>query len=111
MFKLTRPKKPQGFDEKSKKNLDKVKKQIDEGEKPKFNEGFWKDYKNRFFESQNKKCAYCESSMNQYGDVEHYRPKSVVEEIEEEGEERENLNNLKGRKFKQDYQWFKNRRQ
>lgn len=100
MLKLTRPGKPEGFDTRSKRNFKKVKKQIDEGKKPSFNSSFWGTYKNKFFESQNRKCAYCECFITNYGDVEHFRPKSVVQEIKNEGQERENLNNVVERRFK-----------
>jgi len=47
--------------------------------KVKFNSAFWKASKTQLKKESHNKCAYCEAStaIVAYGDVEHYRPKSV----------------------------------
>lgn len=47
------------------------------GEK-KWNSGFWKESKKQLLAESNNKCAYCETptAVVDYGDVEHFRPKS-----------------------------------
>jgi hypothetical protein len=101
MLNYLRPIKPDDFQQKSDDELRKVTLQIAKNpDKLKFTDSFWGKYKNHFMTVQFKKCGYCESFITSYGDVEHYRPKSVVEEIEERGNEAEGLNNVRGRKFK-----------
>jgi hypothetical protein len=54
-----------------------------EGKKPiKFNAKIWAELKWHLFELFHGKCAYCESKPlpAAYGDVEHFRPKSKVDE-------------------------------
>ncbi len=43
--------------------------------------------------------------MSSYGDIDHYKPKSVVEEILTEGEENEDLFTVSGRTFKKSCQY------
>ena len=45
----------------------------------KWNSGFWKEAKPQLLIESNNKCAYCETPTRvvAYGDVEHFRPKSV----------------------------------
>jgi len=47
--------------------------------KKRFKSSFWKSAKNRLKKESNEKCAYCETrfSVTGFGDVEHYRPKSI----------------------------------
>jgi hypothetical protein len=54
-----------------------------DGKRPiKFKEGIWAELKWHLFELFHGKCAYCEGKTLAvaYGDVEHYRPKSKVDE-------------------------------
>jgi uncharacterized protein (TIGR02646 family) len=48
------------------------------GEK-KWDSSFWKESKTQLLDESNNKCAYCETptAVVAYGDVEHFRPKSV----------------------------------
>ncbi|WP_347922437.1 hypothetical protein [Pontimicrobium sp. SW4] len=101
MLALIRPKRPWGFQTKAKEELKKVENQLaSDPKKIDFNDSFWGKYKPFFNESQYRKCGYCESYMNDYGDVEHYRPKSVIQEIKSEGEEQEDAQNVRQRRFK-----------
>ena len=47
-------------------------------------ERHWKDYRSLFSDAQSDKCAYCESRFTAAypGDVEHYRPKSEILELQ-----------------------------
>ena len=101
MLSFIRPDKPGDFDRKSDDKLEEVKKQYDKKpDKMEFAKDFWGKYKDIFMQAQHRKCGYCEMFITDYGDMEHYRPKGVVEEIAEEGAERSNLHTVKGRKFK-----------
>lgn len=101
MLKLFRPDKPDDFQNKADVETEKIEQQIANAPgKLDFNDGFWRRYKNHFMKAQNRKCGYCEQPLSDYGDVEHYRPKSVVEDLKSEGFEREDLMNVSGRKFK-----------
>ena len=69
--------------ERLKINLELLKKKRDgeldaEGEK-KWKATFWKQSKEQLLAESNQKCAYCETPTRvvMYGDVEHFRPKSV----------------------------------
>jgi hypothetical protein len=70
--------------------------------KPRFNEGFWTRYKAELSDAQHRKCGYCEMRAigPAYGDVDHYRPKGAVWEIESPGAEVRNLATVAGRKPK-----------
>jgi hypothetical protein len=60
----------------------------------------WKTgVKQHYFAAQERKCAYCERMLTDYGDVEHYRPKSAIFKLDKPGKEVPNLNNTKGRIF------------
>ena len=101
MLQFKRPAKPAGFDESSKKALQKVETKVSAGTaKPSFQSSFWGKYKNYFIKAQHHKCGYCDMVVTGYGDMEHYKPKSVVEEIKTEGEERSNTHTTKDRTFK-----------
>src|SRR5262249_32101415 len=53
-----------------------------------FDERLWKQHKDTFIEAQRRKCGYCETfAINHPGAVEHYAPKSRIEELAEEGTE------------------------
>lgn len=70
-------------EERLKINLELLKKKRDgeleaQGEK-KWKSTFWKQSKGQLLAESNQKCAYCETPTRvvMYGDVEHFRPKSV----------------------------------
>lgn len=48
-------------------------------EKHEFDSNLWKKAKDQLLAETHDKCAYCETptAVNSYGDVEHYRPKSI----------------------------------
>lgn len=52
---------------------------LDKKSKNKWNSTFWKQAKPQLLVESNNKCAYCETPTRvvAYGDVEHFRPKSV----------------------------------
>jgi hypothetical protein len=111
MLKFERPKKPEDFQEKADIETKKIEEQLANiSEKLNFNDSFWGKYKNHFVKAQHGKCGYCELRMSSYGDMEHYRPKSVVEELKITGFEREDLMNVSGRTFakscKYGYWWL-----
>ena len=63
----------------------------------------WKDYKAPFSSAQFRKCGYCELTVaNQDGDVEHFAPKSWLQELDDDpasqGEEVAHLSQVRGRK-------------
>ena len=57
----------------------KVAEQADQLLKHSFDTGRWKLVKEQLFKESGDKCAYCEANIKvvAYGDVEHYRPKSI----------------------------------
>jgi hypothetical protein len=55
--------------------------------------------KEHYSKAQHRKCGYCERLFTDYGDVEHYRPKSAIFTLKQEGTEKDDLNNIKGRKY------------
>jgi len=60
----------------------------------------WKTgVKEHYSKRQGRKCAYCERLFTDYGDVEHYRPKSALFTLKQAGTEKDDLNNTQGRKF------------
>ncbi len=60
----------------------------------------WKNGVKDFYSKiQGRKCGYCERMLTDYGDVEHYRPKSAIFTIKQAGTEKDDLNNTQGRKF------------
>lgn len=62
----------------------------------------WTRYKDEFARQQHGRCGYCELPVvgGQYGDVEHYRPKGMVEilDLSRQGSEKQNLSNVEGRR-------------
>jgi hypothetical protein len=111
MFKFVRPEKPDDFQIKANVETAKLETQIaEQPDKLIFNNKFWGNYKSHFKKTQNNKCGYCELRMSSYGDVEHYKPKSVVEGLDQQGYELEDLMNVKGRTFlkscKYGYWWL-----
>lgn len=61
----------------------------------------WKRFKAEFANAQHGRCGFCELPVtgNQYGDVEHYRPKGMVEilDLNRQGAEKVSLSNVEGR--------------
>jgi uncharacterized protein (TIGR02646 family) len=53
--------------------------ELEQGSENKWNSAFWKEAKNQLLVETSGKCAYCETptSVVAYGDVEHFRPKSI----------------------------------
>ena len=53
--------------------------ELDENSKKKWDSSFWKESKAQLLIESNNKCAYCETPTRvvAYGDVEHFRPKSI----------------------------------
>lgn len=97
MLKFNRPRRPNGFKQKSKNQLKALGMPNEQGW-PKFNDDFWQSLKPNFMKAQHQKCGYCEIQISAHGDVEHYRPKSQVQKLVAEGTELANSRKLKGRK-------------
>jgi uncharacterized protein (TIGR02646 family) len=55
---------------------------VRQGKKPRFDERVWREVKPRLLERFHGKCAFCESRIVDvsFGDIEHFRPKSLVSE-------------------------------
>lgn len=62
----------------------------------------WKVFKGVFAKAQYGRCGYCDIGVvgTQFCDVEHYRPKGMVEVLDpaNQGKEEDNLSNVSGRK-------------
>lgn len=64
-------------------------------------EDIWGKYKKEFFLSQYRKCAFCEKKLNEYGDIEHYRPKGEIHKLSDDENDWGSVsitNHVKGRK-------------
>lgn len=109
MLNYTRPEIPNGFNADDCKNAieNQINKNLDVLE---FKSEFWGAFKDSFMEAQHRKCAYCESFVTSYGDVEHFRPKAAIYSLKSEGEERPYLHTVKNRKqtrlTKRGYYWL-----
>jgi hypothetical protein len=59
----------------------------------------WGEFKPLFSAAQHRKCAFCEgdAAVQQFGDVEHFRPKSEIRHLQNEGKERQDSPKVKGR--------------
>jgi len=97
MLQFKRPRRPRGLKAKSQSLLLELGKPGDEGW-PDFNESFWRKLKPHFVDVQHDKCGYCEKPISDDGDVEHYRPKGVIQKLVAEGIEHEHSKRLSGRK-------------
>lgn len=97
MLQFKRPRRPNGFKQKSKDELATLGQPGSMGW-PKFKDNFWQSLKPRFMKVQHQKCGYCEIQISANGDVEHYRPKGEVQELVAEGTELANSRSLRGRK-------------
>ncbi len=97
MLQFKRPRRPNGFKQKSKEQLTSLG-VPGSNDWPKFKDKFWQNLKPNFMKAQYQKCGYCEIQISANGDVEHYRPKSEVQKLVAEGTELANSRRLKGRK-------------
>lgn len=59
----------------------------------------WGKYKPLFSAAQERKCAFCEgdAAVQQFGDVEHYRPKAKIRQLENDGKEQRDSPKVKDR--------------
>src|SRR5574341_1705351 len=123
MHQFTEPRQPQNFDEKVAAERERVEawfgrrgrrrssKAGKHGEKrakrPDPFPDLWTQFKAHLSRAQFRKCAFCEGWAigQEHGDVEHYRPKGEVEELDADpetwGSEAPHLANVSGRKPKQ----------
>jgi len=103
MHQFAVPAKPNDFDTKLGAHRDAVAAAIKRKKKPEF-PAKWSTFKDALSAAQHRKCAFCEAKVVgvAFGDVEHYSPKSEVEELPEDqalwGRERPNLATTEGRK-------------
>ncbi|RKN79784.1 HNH endonuclease family protein [Ulvibacterium marinum] len=98
MLQFKRPRRPNGLKQRSKEQLQALGLPNNNGW-PDFKDKFWQDLKPHFMKAQHQKCGYCEIQVSAHGDVEHYRPKSELQELVAEGTELANSRKLKGRKI------------
>lgn len=88
MLLFKRPKKPRDFATSVRSAEQVLRRQIKKRLEPVFDDSLWKRHKAIFMAAQHDKCGYCEViSVNHPGSVEHYAPKSRVEELTEHGSE------------------------
>src|SRR5262245_19229283 len=86
MLRFRRPQEPPEFSARARRALQKLEEKVRRGATlsgKDFNDQIWKDQKPIFARRQRSKCGYCESNAlaGQHGDVEHYRPKSVLHRL------------------------------
>ena len=96
MLRFKRPRRPNGQKQRSRNQL-KALGQPGANGWPNFKDSFWQGLKPNFMKAQFQKCGYCEVQISAHGDVEHYRPKSEVQELLAEGTELANSRKLNGR--------------
>lgn len=112
MIKLRRPAPPTGFATAAKAALAAVQAIMDAGVELASDDfpSVWDDYKAHFLTAQHNKCAYCERYITSTGDVDHYRPKAEVGDLQSPGDELPGLLNVTGRsiptKYKPGYWWL-----
>lgn len=88
MLQFKRPPRPARFAATVRKASKAVETAILAGNKPLFDEALWKKHKAAFIRAQHGKCGYCEQiSLNHPGAVEHYAPKSEVQDLVAAGHE------------------------
>lgn len=117
MLRLTPPRITDQFrkSEKIKTAKASIKKAIQDKTNPSFGP-HWSDFKPIFSASQFGRCGFCEQKVkgNQYGDVEHFRPKGAVWKLKSDpatwGTEKPNLSTIEGREHdevrKTGYWWL-----
>jgi hypothetical protein len=116
MDRFEAPPKPDDFETTVKEHREAVAKNIKQKKKPKFDKKVWGKYKDHLAAQQHGRCGFCDSKVTstQYGDVEHYRPKSEVSRLSDDertwGREVPNSAKVKGRKpiilSKRGYWWL-----
>lgn len=98
MLLYKRPRRPNGLKSKTNEKLQELGTPGSSENWPEFDDAFWGGLKKYFMKAQYKKCGYCEVRLSDFGDVEHYRPKSEIQELVAEGGELDHLRNVRGRK-------------
>lgn len=102
MMRYERPVLNPTFEDRVRKERDRVRTAIEGGQVPKIDKTLWRDFKVDFSRQQHGKCGYCEINVmvGSFGDVEHFAPKNEVAEFnagDNEGSEVEHLASLQGR--------------
>lgn len=101
MLLWTRPKPPNGYYGRARQARQQIAKLLRSGSKLEFQD-WWRSYKSNFSEAQNRKCAFCEVLETTFvGAIEHFRPKSALEELLDDpetwGREDPHTSNVQGR--------------
>ena len=96
MLPYKREEPPKEFINKSRKALEKLNAPGSVGW-PNWNEYIWKNIKPHFDRVQHQKCGYRERDISSHGDVEHYRPKGIVQELKFKGREKPHSKGIEGR--------------
>ena len=100
MIRLRRPRKPTEFDEAVNGLIDGIETEINNNDGSVEFDEVWGGFKDRFFEAQKGKCAYCELPVaGQNGDVEHYRPKGRIQQLRAHGRELPHSSKVRDRKM------------
>lgn len=103
MMRYKRPPEPPAFAARAAAEIARLQAAVAQGGKPKVTKGIWQDFKSAFSEAQHGRCGYCEApvTVGQYGDVEHFAPKSEVREFvdwqAEQGREQTSAAKVRGR--------------
>lgn len=99
MLQFMRPRRPAGFAASVRSAQDIVRAAALAGDAPVFDQTLWQKHKHAFIKAQWGKCGYCETySMNHPGAVEHFAPKSEVQELLDEGVEVDSTAQVERRK-------------
>ena len=85
MMRLPRPAEPPGFEARVKSARERIVGILGTGNSPR-NKDFadlWGNFKHVLSTAQRGRCGYCDAQVDHigFGDVEHFRPKSAVDEI------------------------------
>jgi hypothetical protein len=88
VLRFKRPGPPVGYVAKARAAERAIRADIAAGRDPSFDEQVWQAHKGAFIAAQHDKCGYCEQpSLNHPGAVEHYAPKSEIQELANPGAE------------------------
>jgi hypothetical protein len=106
MFQARRPKTPKGFNLSVRDARKRIRELVGRGERPtsKDFDDTWSRFKHLLAEAQHHRCGYCDRKVlgGDDGTVDHYRPKSDVEELEDDpdtwGRQRAHSASIEGRK-------------
>ena len=107
MLLYRRPAEPEGFAERMRPFRERVEASVHTGDKPTFEDAAWRQrpYKQALAKAQKGKCAYCEVVATEIGDIEHFRPKGAISELDDDpetwGREVPLLANVEGRRTRQ----------